>query len=238
MLEEALVACEFWQSKIPAQPDIQVDEGRLSLLLHDFIRYPFSAPLSGLKKALLVHIAESAWNTNPISLPLLETIFDLLLALPDLPSAMRLVQRRSSQSPGEKCLPYLMGQAQWRNGDKNEARANYIRVCLLHPDTAYCKRIEIDRAKMQAQQHGVTWIPACGWIFGFLPLISLPENIRTQSEDHQQAVAVYRLLCLSETAMKKNKLQVSIRCRKEIKTMKPDLYEAYFRLLKQRKRKG
>lgn len=231
-LEEALAACEFWRLKIPVQPNTQTDAG---LIVQDFVRYPFSGSLLGLRRALLLHIAETAGNTKQISLPLLETIFDLLLALPDLPAAMQLVRQAISWYPGEKYLLYSLGQVLWRNNNKSEAKVNYIRACLLHPDGRYCKRIEIEAAKIPARQHGVAWIPAYGWIHGFLPLISLPEAVSAVDEVHQQAVDVYRLLYLSEEAARKKDLKSCIRCRKEIKDIKPDLYETYFRLLRRRK---
>lgn len=234
-LENALAACRYWQSRIPVQSENEYGQGDLELVIGDLIRYPFTGSLLGLRKSLLLHMAATAGDAREISLSLLETLFDLLLALPELPTAIQLIRLAISQYPERKYLLYFLGQAEWRKGDKAEAKANYIRACLQHPGEDHSKRIEIEQLKGLSKQHGPAWAPAYGWINGFLPLILLREETIARSEDHQKALAAYTLLALSEDAIQKNDLKTSVRCRKEINAIKPELFQAYFRLLQQRK---
>lgn len=231
VISQAIDACKFWQPLIPTTPSVTPIHP-IKILLSKFASYHFIPQLAGLKKALITFIANSLCEEKQIDIENTISAFDLLLACKNFQVAEKLMTVALKQFPDKHDLLYLLAQGQWKNGHTRGANNNYIKALLYHPDETMVNRIENIRLREIAQANEPYLAPAYAWIQSVLPFVPLADDIKYWSEAHRKAVQAYQLLQQSEKSLKNNDLKASIRFRKELKSIDPILYQAYFKRLK------
>jgi len=237
-----LATCQFWQNRIqqleePVTPlGNTVSRSRyMTVLLEDFSHYPFTPGIRKFKKALLNYLADRIIREVDTDVKNMETAFDLLLGIDDFRKAENLVSQYKRQFPENHGFLYLLAQVQWLGGNKTEARNNYARALLYHPDQFSARRIESGPLKKLIESYGPAMAPAYGWLRDILPSIPLAGIIKTPDMEHDHAIQSYRLMHQADESLKNNDMKSSIYFRKQLKELAPDLYEEYFNLLKQRR---
>ncbi|MEO8960851.1 MAG: hypothetical protein ABI325_03155 [Ginsengibacter sp.] len=233
-VKKLLEACEYWQIRLKYSPennDANSSSEQIDSLLTAFVHYPFSRQMNAFKKALLSRIVSLLYAEEAMDLKNMETAFDLLLAMDDFQNAEKLVSQSISQHPGKLLLLYLLAQVQWISGNRSEANNNYAALLLYHPDRIEFYRIENEKLQELIQTYGAAMTPAYGWLHNVLPLVSLPEEIEIQNDEHCNALECYRLLLGSNKALLNNERNLSAQYRRELKTLAPDLFGEYFKWL-------
>ena len=206
----------------------------MAVLLEDFSHYPFTAGIRKFKKALLNYLADRISREADTDVKNMETTFDLLLGIDDFRKAENLVSQYKRQFPENHGFLYLLAQAQWLNGNKVEARSNYARALLYHPDQFSARRIEPGPLKKLIESYGPAMAPAYGWLRNILPSIPLTGKVKTEGIEHGRAIMCYRLMQQADESLKNNDTKSRIQFRKQLKEQSPELYEEYFGLLNRR----
>jgi len=235
-----LAACQYWQTRIQQLEELATPPGNtesrsgyMTELLEDYTSYPFTPMIRKFKKALLNYFAGQINQTTDMNN--LETAFDLLLAVNEYQKAATFVSEFIMEYPEMYWLLYLLAQAQWLHGNKTEALGNYARALLYYPDTSLENRIESGPLKNLIHLCGLSMAPAFGWARNILPLVVFTDIVKPADKQHEHAIKSYQLMQQAEESLKNNDKASSIHFRKQLKEFAPDLYEAYFNLLKQRK---
>lgn len=235
-VSKAIASVQYWKPRVDTLSLHNIAPDTIKSLSDDFISYHFTAQLTGFKKALLIRLVDVMMNENCLGLREMEMIFDELLKVNEFQKAACLIERVMEIHPEKQYLFYFLAQALWLNGDSARAYGNYIKALLYYPDEAFINRIENEKLKALARSCGMVMTPAYAWLREAMPFITPANDITPFNEAHQHAVTAYYLLQQSEESLKRNDLKSSVRYRKELKKISPELYEEYFALLRQRKR--
>lgn len=239
ILQKAIEASLFWQTKLPLSNYQQEEIINITDLLTDYAHYPFSIQMRPLRKSILSYIVSLIGKRPELNIEEAEDAFDLLLELGTFQEAETLISIAINRNPEKYYLFYYLAQAQWLQQKKSTANSNYTKAMLLFPDNRFVNRIENDKITNLIQHYGLSNTPAHGWVKGNLPMINASiksdDNIKFLSPQHQKAKEAYQFLIATEMSLKDNDIKLSIQYRKKLKNLDPDLYEAYFELLKKRK---
>lgn len=230
----SLAACNFWQPRIKKIKEIEALA--ITNLLSDYSRFSFTRLMTGLKKALLSYLVECLSYEPNMNVSDMETAFDLLMNIDDFQVAENMVSKYINRYPENYSLLYFLAQAQWRNGNKAAATKNYTSALLYYPEKLFLPRIENNKLQELIHSYGLEKAPAYGWIMSVLPFVHIINNIEKRDETHAQAISSYRLLQEAHKSAENNDIVSGINYRKQLKTENPELYQAYFNLLKERKR--
>ncbi len=224
-IQSAIETCNFWKSKMDTT---EICTATISLLLEDFIGYPFPSLMIVLKKTLLLYICELLKNTEDYHLGNIETAFDLLIAMHHFQEAEELISTCMILHPEQYKLFYYLAQAQWHKMNKRDSRINYAKALLHFPDKKILERIEPEELKEIIHYHGIAMAPAYACIAEILPLISLGNEMTFIDAEHQIAIKSYKLLAQTFRAEQNADLGLRIEYRKQLKEHCPDLFNAYF----------
>lgn len=235
-VSEAIASVQYWKPRVDALLLSNISPDAIKEFTNDFISYNFTAQLAGFKKALLMRLVDVMMNENRPGLRETEMVFDELLKVNEFQKASCLIEWVMKIYPEKHYLLYFLAQALWLNGDSTRAYRNYIKALLYYPDEAFINRIENEKLKALARSCGMAAAPAYAWLREAMPFITQANDITSFNEAHQRDVTAYCLLQQSEESLKRNDLKSSVRYRKELKKISPELYEEYFSLLRQRKR--
>lgn len=235
LIAKAIESVHYWTPRVAALSSIGISYDTVKEFANDFISYNFTAQLIGFKRAILICLVDVMINDNLLALEETKIVFDQLLKMDEFRKAVYFMEAVIKVYPDKRHLLYFLAQAQWLNGDSTPAYGNYIRALLHHPDEAFVNRIENEKLRTLAQSYGMASAPAYGWLRAVMPFVTPANDITPLSEAHQRAVTAYCLLQQSEESIKKNDLKSSIRYRKELRKVSPELYEEYFALLQKRK---
>jgi hypothetical protein len=194
--------------------------------------------LGGLKKALLSHIVDIiSLEKNP-DVTIIESAFNQLLALPDYEKAINFIVYQLSEHPEKWPLFYFLGQAQWLDGKEEAAIKSYIYGLLYYPEKSFLSRIESSKLLELIHTYGIENAPSYEWIQSALPFVEIIIPIEPRDEIHANAIKCYRLLQQAHQSLEKNdKNSITISYRAQLKAANPELYQAYFKLLTEGKRK-
>lgn len=226
-IQKAIEAAKFWQEKLASS--------EIRNLLKEFMGYPFLPQWRNFKEALLLSVTHFILKEKSKDLCLVKTAFDQLLLLDAFQKAEELILQALKHHPEKYELFYLLAQAQWLKGIQAEANGNYLRALLYYPDVNYLDRIENKPLKALIKIHAPEMVPAFAWVKGVLSFITLKDKIKPLNELHEKGIKCYSLLQKAEETWRKEDIKTSIRCRGELKTIAPNLYQKYFDLLQQRK---
>lgn len=232
---KAIASVQYWKPQVAALSLSDISSDTIKDFTDDFISYHFTAQLTGFKKALLIRLVDAMMKEHCLRWRETEMVFDELLKANEFQKAACLIERVMKIHPEEHYLLYFLAQALWLNGDSTRAYGNYIKALLYDPDESFINRIENEKLKTLARSFGMAMTPAYVWLREAMPFITPANDITPFSEAHQRAVTAYCLLQQSEGSLKRNDLKSSVRYRKELKKISPELYEEYFALLQQRK---
>lgn len=223
----ALEVAKYWQ------PRIQSDTAPSKTLLSDYLAFTFTPRIHGFQKKLLCFIAEKISNEHTSDLRTVETVFDALLTLKDFTAAEKFAA--SLHFPEKQKQLYLLAQAQWHNKGKGKANKTYVQALLLAPDDLAMNRIENTDLKTVITQFGAEMAPAYGWIKGIVPFVACKAEIQAHNESHQTALDSYHYLQQAHSCLKNNDTKAATIYRKKLLETAPQLFEAYFEMLKSRK---
>lgn len=226
-IQKAIEAAKFWQEKLASS--------EIKNLLKEFIGYPFLPQWRNFKEALLLSATDLILKEKSKDLCQVKTAFDQLLLLDAFQKAEELISQALKHHPEKYELFYFLAQAQWLKGIQAEANGNYLRALLYYPDVNYLDRIENKPLKALIKIYAPEMVPAFAWIEGVLSFITLKDKIKPVNELHEKGIKCYSLLQKAEETWRKEDIKTSIRCRGELKTIAPNLYQKYFDLLRQRK---
>lgn len=192
----ALQVCEDWELLI------RHDNESISKVYQKFRAYDFgSAPgMYQFKNALLEYITGRMLEADLFYLDDGKTVSDLLLELHHYEKAEKAVIREMGKHPGDHRLNYFLAQILWRNNKKGEAKKILAKALLCDPCQVPSARIEYKDLHTLIRNKSAEMAPAFGWVRGILPLVPLPEGIKSCSEAHQKAIESYRLLYLADQA--------------------------------------
>ena len=160
------------------------------------------------------------------------TVSDMLMELGRHKKAEEVVRQQMEMQPDEHQLYFILGQIQWQNRKKGEAKKNYTRGLLHNPCGSPSERIVFQELKMLIESEGPEMAPAYGWVRGILLLVPPPYNVNFCSADHRHAVECYRLLWQADRAVRNRDTEACVEYRKTLKAKAPALYDEYFALLK------
>jgi hypothetical protein len=234
-IEKLVEACMHWQSRThnPEQPESQA--GYIEDFLMDYGRYPFSPGMTGLKKRLLLYILSLMQDEPAITAGLAETAFDLCLSLKEYGQAENLVNIFNRNNPKNRISQCLLAQAQWLQENFYDAGRNYAQALLRYPDALPISRIENRALRDLILTVGPELAPAYALIRNILPATDLTGEIIAGNPVHQKALRSYRLLTEAQEALNRNDMKASVNFRKQLKALEPELYNEYFKWLKQHK---
>lgn len=231
-LERAISASRFWQSQMvgfnPSSEGIVLAEHLGSLLLA-FEQYPFTSALKNFRKALLHYIVSLCYHTDDWNENQLFTAFDLLLEQKEYSRAEDLIQRGRTLFPDNFSLPCLESQVLWRNRKIEPAQRLNMWLFLHHPAAVLINRIEDPSFLTLMDKHGIYMTPAYVRLYRSELYVPLSDDVKIQNEEHHIALECYRLIHLSDQALRQHNTQESARYRKRLKKLAPELYQAYFK---------
>lgn len=230
----AIETCCYWKKRVGALSEILFDQGMIDDIYRDYLDYEFTGALQLFRRELLCFLAKTLGSSHPIDLCLFERIFDELIKNECPESALELVEQSLVQYPDNAELRYFFGQAYWQLGRYDSAGKMYVGACLSKPDNAYIKTLEPERLKTLAKEKGLAWTPAYGFLSGLLPLVE-PTVEPTEDRLLQKARSVYGYLGLAEAHSLKKDSEKNLEYRKQLKSLNPDLFQLYLKLLKRRK---
>jgi tetratricopeptide (TPR) repeat protein len=233
-VKKLIEACGYWLARIrylPESGDTISSSEQIDALLTAFVHYPFTPQMNAFKKALLTYIVSLLHDEVAMDLKSMEAAFDLLLESGDLQNAENLVLQSINQHPENSLLLYLLAQVQWLSGNRSEASRNYTWLLLHHPDKVEFNRIENNKLKALIYSHGAAMAPAYGWLQNVVPLISPSDEIDIYNDEHRKAIECYRLLIEANKALLNNQRDLYVRSRKQLKTLSPEFFAAYFKWL-------
>ncbi|MFH2143973.1 MAG: hypothetical protein ABIJ97_16225 [Bacteroidota bacterium] len=126
-----------------------------------------------------------------------------------------------------------LANLQWILDKKLEAKQNYLKAILINPDEIQIEKTENKALAAIIKKYGTEMTPAWGWIHSQLPIIEFKEN--ECGETTKRGLYAYYLLSMAETLDKQRNFKQIINYRKLLKENEPELYDAYFAILKKRK---
>lgn len=233
-LQEAMKACRFWQSQMAGFPvpndDILLAD-HLDSLLCAFQQYTFTSSLKNFRKAVLHYIVSLFYQTDDWNEKLLITAFDLLLEQRDYTKAEVLIQRGINLYPENHSLICLQAQVLWLSRQIDQSKHTYIWLFLHHPDAVLMDRILDHSFRKLVDEHGIYLTPAYAWLYKVGPYIPVSDDLTVRDESHRTAIECYQLIQLSDQAILRQDLQESIRYRKRMMELIPELYQVYYRRL-------
>jgi len=159
------------------------------------------------------------------------TVSDLLMELGRHKKAEEVVHQQMEVQPDDHQLYFILGQIQWQNRKKGEAKKNYTRGLLHNPCGSPSERIVFRELKKLIESEGPEMAPAFGWVRGVLLLIPPPDVVNFCSTDHRHALGCYRLLWQADRAVRNRNSEACVEYRKKLKAEAPALYDEYYALL-------
>lgn len=234
-VKEALEATDFWD-KILQNIDGH-DQGKsLNLLLLLFKDYSFSSSLINLRASLLDFISEFMIKAgSPPEYSHVQDVFDLYLQKQDYSKADRFISDCLKKDPGSVKIKCLQARVQWEKKETEKAYKTYCNLLLNHPDKIEIEQIEIPELKNLVNSYGSALTPIYAFFRLNIPLPSLKEDLVIVNEAHHKAVEIYKTIKSADKAMKKQDKKETIRYRKELSQLSPEIFREYFNRLQRRR---
>lgn len=229
-LQEAMAACRFWQSRLSEFPktDDSLLVKYLDSMLRRFEQFAFNSSLKNFRKALLHYVVSLFYQTDEWEESHLITAFDLLLQERDYAPAESLIQQGMTLYPENHSLLCLQAQVLWYTKQLDQAKHTYIWIFLHHPDAVLMDRI-VDQSFIKLiEEHGIYLTPAYAWLYKVGPYIHASDDLAIVNDEHGTAIECYQLIHLSDQAILRHDLQESIRHRKRMMELEPELYRVYY----------
>jgi hypothetical protein len=228
--------CSDWKQKMAFSSGTPFSAAKISELISDISRYYFPPEMAGLKSSLLIFISglvpDVVAELDPESV---EMLFDQLLLVEEFDKAGSIIKDYFQKFPEKITLLYLIAQAKWLGDELGEANRIYTMALLSDPVNVPLQRIKNRRLKELIQTRGAAMTPAYGWIDHILPFLPLEKLSELPVTEETHALQSYRLLQESQRALNRRDMTACINYRKQLKSLAPELYEAYFNLLKFKK---
>lgn len=226
-IDYALNTTHFWKERIENK---EWNENTCHSVLKDFIEYYFEPSCKLLEVNLINFIADHFIEQENIKREKKEEVFDLLLQLKSTDKMINFSQKLIKQSPDSFDLLYLLAQATWHNGNKKEANEIYTKALLLAPEKLPIKRIDNPELKRIIFKYGPEMTPSYSWIYGISPSIEYKDleylGLKTKG------LKCYVLLQKAHKSIESKDLSIIVNLRKQLKEEDPELYVAYFDLIK------
>jgi len=161
------------------------------------------------------------------------TIADIYIKIKQLEKAKVALINQLKTNSTNTILLIKLANTQWELSELKEANYYYLKALLLEPNKVIAEIIKNKKIVTLINKYGTEMAPAWGWIYGVFPLIDIESYTEIISKN--KGCHAYNLLFLSENTDRKSNLTLIVNLRKQIKLEFPELYEAYFDLLKNRK---
>ena len=126
---------------------------------------------------------------------------------------------------------------QWILGKFVESKRNYTKALMINPNEIQFQEIKNKDLLEVIKKHSAEMAPAWGYIYGLLPMIEFNE-INKYCDITKRGLHAYYLLLMAEKLTKQKDFKQTIDFRKLLKEKEPELFAAYFELLKKRKNKA
>jgi len=236
--EEAATALKItssWRKYFEKYNKLQ-DKGKVQFLfskLESFL-FPKAWGTMLFKNALLQKIIFIAQKAGVFFINNNITVSDLYLMInkPEL-AEIEILQYVKTNDTSVPVITRL-ADVQWILGKHTESRQNYMKALMLNPNEI---NPEITNNRTLAEivkKYSAEMTPAWGWIYSQLPMIELNANELYYKS--KRGLYAYYLLWMSEKSSVEKNFKQMVNYRKLLKEKEPELYDAYFELLKKRKR--
>ena len=230
VIAAAVAACTYWKRSV-AELSVNTPTNEwIAGFQEQIAEYAFVPQLERLKKNLLRLLATHAEQYPGLQDSTLEALFDTLLTAKVQDAAESLITRYCMAHPETYRLLYLLAQAAWHNNSRSKAISHYKKALLYYPDPAMLDRLEDPELKKLAKKYPPELVPAYAWIEGKHSLIPIVDQPTPLHDAHGKAVAGYGYLRQAHNALLQQ--QDPLPARAKLKEVAPELYAAYFEMLK------
>jgi len=229
--------CSAWELTFE-NCSLKSDSDKASVLFTEWNNssFPMAWGPQLLRKSLLHKIINLAIENKVFQINDSITLADLYL-IDEKPELAELaLQDFITNHHKTTSLQINLANIQWNLGKRKEAGQNYMEALITNPDEIEVKNIKNDTLATIIHKFGADMAPAWGWIFGQLPLMKF-NKFKEPEKITRKGFYTYYILFTAEMLAHQKKYNETIAWRKQLKECNPDLWCAYFDLLKRRKLK-
>jgi len=236
--EEAATALKItssWREIFEKYNKLQ-DINKIQFLFSELENFKFPKAWGTMlfKDALIQEIISIAQKADVFFIKNDITISDMFLMINKPEYAENEILKYLNTNKASASVIFKLANVQYILAKHTESRQNYMKALMLNPNEI---NPEITNNRTLAEivkKYSAEMTPAWGWIYSQLPMIELNANELYYKS--KRGLYAYYLLWMSEKSSVEKNFKQMVNYRKLLKEKEPELYDAYFELLKKRKR--